>query len=411
MSAWTILIVDDEAQLRMNLRALLEDLGYNVQEASDGIEGLAQAQALKPDLVLLDIRMPGIDGFEVCIQLKAQPELQGTPVIFLSGMLDVQDKVKAFSAGGVDYITKPFHLDEVEARVRTHLALRDQHRQIERQNESLERTLKESQVLNRKLVEINERLKQSEEAKGRFLALMRNEMNNPLNSILGLGVELEQGQPSPLQCQSLGRMIAAEAAALDFQIRNIFWAAELEAGDMAPHPASVDVGSVIRDALDSLRYQAQEKGIQVQLHLEGLPTAYGMDPNMLWALVANLASNAIKFSAEGRPVQLRSAIREGCLNLEIEDQGEGFSAADQKRIFEPFRQLESGASRSHQGHGLGLSIVHALVELLNGRLQVQSQPGQGSTFALQLPEQEIHEASSTSNLAGNLFFFDATEEA
>jgi signal transduction histidine kinase len=407
----SILIIDDEPQVRMNLRALLEDLGYQVHDAQGGGEGLAACAATNPDLILLDVRMPDMDGFEVCTRLKTVEASSAIPVIFLSGALDVQDKVKAFQAGAVDYVTKPFHFEEVEARVRTQLDIVHSRRRLEEHNRILQFALLERETLNRKLVEMNERLRSSEALKGHFLSTMRNEVNNPLNAILALGEDLEHGSIPPERHRTIGGMIASEASNLDFEIRNVFWAADLEAGEFYPHVTRVDVPSVLRAVQDSLRYLVRRKAIALTLEASGPGiTEFGTDAEALRSIAANLLSNAIKFSPEGCPVQVRVRAGDSGLVLEVEDQGIGIRPEDQTLIFERFRQLESGSARLHQGQGLGLSVVRALVDLLEGSITLSSLPEKGSVFTCRLPRREPVDPAGTSSLDGNLFFFGKTEE-
>ena len=409
-AAEKILIIDDEPQMRMNLRALLEDIGYQVLEAGSGPEGLERAASARPDLILLDVRMPGMDGLEVCARLKADSDLRPIPVIFLSGVLEAQEKVRAFQAGGVDYVTKPFHFEEVEARVRTRLDLGKAQRRLEAQNRTLQSALAETETLNRKLIGMNERLRQSEALKSQFLATMRNEINNPLNAILALTMELEKGGIPPDRARMIGALVATEACGLDFQIRNIFCAAELEAGDASPHASTVDAGAVLQDAIDALSHQAEARAVQVNLAGAAAGADFCTDPGMLRAIAVNLLSNAIKFSPEGGAVQARLRRVGPALELEVEDAGRGIRAEDQALIFEPFRQLQGGPARAHQGQGLGLSVVQALVDLLGGQIAVASEPGRGARFTCAIPERQPQDPTRSSSAEGNTLYFGETEE-
>jgi len=406
----SILIIDDEELLRTHLRILLEELGYRVAEADNGREGLARCRDLRPDLVLLDVRMPEADGFEICGWLKADAALRDIPVIFLSGVMEAKDKVKAFQAGAVDYVTKPYHFQEVAARVRTHLALRHARRDLEDQNLALQGALEETRILNRKHIEMNERLRQSEALKSQFLATMRNEINNPLSAILGLGQELERGEVPAARAGMVGGMIAAEASGLDFQIRNIFCAADLESGAAEPAITLVDTGSVLRDVLDSLTYPCRDKGVTIQLDAAGAGRPFGTDAALLRALAANLVSNAVKFSRDGGAVQVLLRLDEDALVLEVKDGGVGFRPEAKAVIFERFRQLEAGAARLYQGQGLGLAVVKAVVDLLDGTIMAASEPGVGSVFTCRLPERTPQAQGDDSTLDGNVFFFGETEE-
>jgi len=407
----TILIIDDEELLRTHLRILLEELGYRVAEATNGRDGMATCQALKPDLVLLDVRMPGADGFEICARLKADEGCRAIPVMFLSGVMEAADKVKAFRAGAVDFVTKPYHFEEVAARVRTHLELNQARRALEAQNRTLQGALQETQILNRKHIEMNERLRQSEELKSHFLATMRNEINNPLNSILGLARELERAEVPPERAGLVGGMIAAEASGLDFQIRNIFCAADLESGAAEPSITLVDTASVLTDVLDSLAYTCRERAVTVQVEVpEGGGRPFGTDAALFRAVVANLVSNAVKFSPDGGAVQVGLRLAGDTLELVVQDRGVGFRPEARALLFERFRQLETGASRLHQGQGLGLAVVKAVTDLLDGTITASSEPGQGSVFTVRLPEGVPMAPGDDASLDGNMFFFGEAEE-
>ena len=406
----TILIIDDEPLLRMNLRALLEDLGYQVLEAEGGLAGLELCRIARPALVLLDVRMPGMDGFEVCTRIKADPALQAIPVIFLSGLLDTQDKVSAFRSGGVDYVTKPYHLEEVRARVQTHMELHQQRQRLQASNETLSAALRQTVELNRKLLEVNERLCRSEELKGHFLAMMRNEINNPLSAILALGLTLEDGQASGAQATQAGGLIASEASALDFQLKNIFCAAELEAGEAMPSILQLDPTAAVRQVMASFRYLARERAIDLRLEAPEAPDApFWMDADKFQLIVANLLANAIQHSPAGSPVRIRLALEQAQLRLVVEDSGSGIPFEDQALIFERFWQLKSGTSGNH-GQGLGLAVVKALVDLLGGDIAVSSQPGQGSQFSCSLPQWEPSEAGAMLTQDANVCFFGESEE-
>jgi signal transduction histidine kinase len=348
----------------------------------------------------------------MCARLKSAKATKDIPVIFLSAVRDAQDKVRAFQVGGADYITKPFNIEEVEARVRAQLDIINTRRSLDEQNQALEFALRERDALNRNLFEVNERLRRSEAIKGRFLAAMRNEVNNPLSVILALGAELERGVIPAARQRDTGATIAGEASALDFQVRNVFWAAELEAGAASPTITRVDVPSVLRAALDSLRYQARRKDIALNLEASGAGVSeFGTDAEALRTITANLVSNAITFGPAGRPVRIQAQAEDSALVLKVEDQGSGIRPESLDRIFERFGSLEPGPVRMHHGPGLGLSVVRALVDLLDGRLTVASEPERGSSFTCTLPRRAPEDSGGTWSLGGNLFFFGESEEA
>ena len=406
----TILVVDDEPMARVNLRAFLEDIGFAVIEADQGETGLEACIRDHPDLVLLDVSMPGKNGFQVCRELKAIPDLKETPVIFLSGLMETRDKLEAFAAGGVDYVNKPFRLEEVEARVRAHLELRRQRRELQESHQDLQKALDAARQANRKLLEVNERLRESEALKSHFIANVRNEINDPLASILGLADEIADPRLPAEQGRAMAGLIKREAFQLEFELRNIFCAAELESGEAFPSITKVDIGSVMQDTLEAFAGRALERGQTVTVHAAEDCSPFATDAAKLRIILSNLLANAIEFSPAGSSIELRATLRDGALVLEVEDQGCGLSEADRSVIFESFRQLESGHTRSHRGQGLGLSVVKALAELLEGQISVESQPGMGATFTCLLPPWSRPEDLDTSSLDGNLFIFDGPSE-
>ncbi len=405
-----ILVVEDEPVLRENLRAFLEGIGFEVIEAGQGEQALTICLSGHPDLVLLDINLPGKNGFEVCRSLKALPELRETPVIFLSGLMETSDKLEAFASGGVDYVSKPFQFREVEARVRAHLEIQRQRRQLEESHQDLQAALSDTRQVNKQLVSVNERLRQSEELKSHFIANMRNEINDPLGSILGLAGELcNPGLPVE-QSRIMASLIKKEACHLNFKLRNIFCAAELEAGEATPFITKVDVASVLRDVAEDFACAVKEKQQTFTVHVTEEIGTFATDAGKLRIILANLLANAIEFSPAGSRIELRALLQDGALALEVEDHGEGLSEMDRSLIFERFRQLETGLTRAHKGQGLGLAVVKALADLLHGQISVDSEPGRGSKFVCCLPPWPQAEDLDTSSLDGNLFIFDEPRE-
>ncbi|OGR28618.1 MAG: hypothetical protein A2X83_05585 [Desulfuromonadales bacterium GWD2_54_10] len=268
-------------------------------------------------------------------------------------------------------------------------------------------------VVNRKLLEMNSKLQQSESLKSNFLSNIRNEINNPLNSIIGLGGQLVALAQSAEDVSPLASMICSEAIKLDFQLRNIFMAAELEAGDLDPHIVSVNITAVVNDVMDSFCHCAARKSVSIVLESPQTDAQimFATDAEKLQTIVSNLLANAVEFSHPGGIVNISLKIDEkGQLVVTVRDCGLGIAEEDQKRIFDRFIQAEMGATRSHPGHGLGLSIARALADLLQGTISVHSIPGKGALFTVALPPVEIAGDESMSADCGNLFVFDDVSE-
>lgn len=279
--------------------------------------------------------------------------------------------------------------------------------------EQSRKSLHDLSVVNRKLVEMNRKLEESEALKSNFLSNIRNEINNPLNAIIGLAEQLAVIVKKP-EVSELVTMLFSEAFNLDFQLRNIFVAAELEAGESEPSIEQVAVASVVQGVLDNFSPQAGSKGIT----LRAMPTVddvdgqlfFPTDAQMLQVVVANLVANAIEFSPAGSEVIVQHTCAGDGLHLQVQDQGVGIAEADLKRIFDRFVQLDSGSTRAHRGHGLGLSVVRSLLDMLQGEIQVTSSPGKGSLFTVLIPPAAFDGDAVTFAEGGNLFLFDQMEE-
>jgi signal transduction histidine kinase len=267
------------------------------------------------------------------------------------------------------------------------------------------RALNDLRALTDKLEAANRKLQESEALKGHFLSNIRNEINNPLAAILGLAAQFT-GEVGGEQGALIARLIYAEAYALDFQLENIFVAAELEAGEAAPSLALADAAAIAAEVAGQMALQAEAKRISLRCGgLEILPLV--TDPRMLLLMLRNLLANAIEFSPEGGVVTIEMQKGEGELRIAVRDAGSGIEAADQEAVFDRFRQLDAGSTKSHRGHGLGLSITRALAELLGGHVLLESAAGVGSTFTLVLPE--VAAAVETLAPAENFVLFGQTE--
>lgn len=270
------------------------------------------------------------------------------------------------------------------------------------------RALFDLRMTTRRLEEVNRRLVESEALKADFLSNVRNEVNNPLAAILAISREMVAGiARGEAECGALAAAIQREAFALDFQLRNIFVAAEIEAGEAMPMPVEIDLRALVEETVASFQPLAAGHGVELRTAWEGDGgRRFTTDPAMLQLVLANLLSNAVKFGA-GKPVRLLVSLDPGRLRLRIEDQGIGIAAADHAAIFERFRQLDAGRTKGYAGHGLGLSVVKAVLELLGGSIAHESVPGAGTRFTVEIPEAAAQGGDGVFADAGNEYFFDA----
>jgi two-component system, sensor histidine kinase and response regulator len=349
----SILIVDDTPTNLRLLAKILVEANYLVRPARDGKSALASANSAPPDLILLDIMMPVMDGYEVCQKLKANEITANIPVIFISALDNVSDKVKAFSVGGVDYIPKPFQAKEVLARVNTHLTIR-----------------KLQQKLNDQIAELDA-----------FAHTVAHDLKNPLSLIVGFSDYLvaankrmsdEEREINLLKVQKAGNKAAniIDELLLLSSVRkqNI---------DLAP----LNMNDILFAAQDRLTYMIDEYNAEISTPTEW-PTALGYAPwvEEIWV---NYLSNGMKYG--GKPPKLElggEMLADGRVRFWIKDNGPGISPQDQVRLFTEFVRI--GQMRV-QGHGLGLSIVQRISQKLNGEVGVTSTLGEGSEFYLILP--------------------------
>jgi light-regulated signal transduction histidine kinase (bacteriophytochrome) len=364
-----ILIVDDTP---INLRVLakiLSDRGYKVRKALNGQIALTACQNLLPDVILLDIMMPDMDGYEVCQRLKSDPKTQDIPVIFISALEDEWDKVKAFKSGGSDYITKPFQIEEVLARVKHHLTLQKLQYQLKVQNAEL-------QALNAQLVQSHRELEQ-------FAYMASHDLQSPLQVIIGnadlLTWKYEQ-QLGPDGDRYLTNIVEASGRMTQL-IQDLLTYSKLDIPTSTFE--SIDSNFVLEEALANLSGEISKSGAVIT-HSH-LPTVSGNEMQLM-QLFQNMMANAIKF----RLPNVSPKIEISChLNhpeewqFEIRDNGIGIDPDQGDRIFEAFHRLHS--YDEYPGTGIGLTLCKKIVEHHGGRLWFDSTQGQGTSFYFTLP--------------------------
>jgi len=361
-----ILVVDDVAANLDLLCGILREQGHKVRAVPGGEQALTAATLLPPDLILLDIDMPGMDGFEVCRKLKDDPALRGIPVIFVTAMTDVRDKVRGFSLGAVDYITKPFQFEEVTARVSLHLELVRQRRRLQ---ESLDRQ-RELELLRDSLVH-----------------MLVHDLRAPL-TLLSMSLELFGDDPaaSPATGNHDELEIASNAVKrMILMVNSVLDVHQLEADKMQVRIARCDPAALVREVLDSVRPMAGDRSLTLQ---EG-PGALlaDMDRELIFRTLSNLVVNALKFTPEtGGRIIVDVARVEGGVRLSVTDNGPGIPAEHHARIFEKFGQVANASSRKFFSTGLGLPFCRLAVQAHGGSIGVQSGTGRGSTFWFILPD-------------------------
>ena len=390
-----ILLVDDNPINLQVLGSLLEG-AYTTAVAEHGKETLQFVKKMVPDVILLDVMMPGMSGFEVCERLKAAPETRDVPVIFLTARTEPEDVVKGFESGGVDYVAKPFRPEELLARVKTHVMLRQSQRRVVEQNVCLQHEITERKRAEEELrkaqetaLEAQHAAEAANHAKSAFLAGMSHELRTPLNGILGYAQIFKRDASLTTDQHVRVETIERSGQHLLTLITDILDMAKVEAGKVELVPEDADLRILLHDVGALIRIRAERKGVTFQeAFANDLPRAVHVDAHRMRQILLNLLGNAVKFTERGS-VTLRVEMHgRASLRFKISDTGIGIAPEDVEHIFEPFRQTGTQTYRM-QGTGLGLAITRNLVELMGGALTVHSRLGQGSTFQFDLALPEV----------------------
>ncbi|MDB9314161.1 hybrid sensor histidine kinase/response regulator [Spirulina sp. CS-785/01] len=401
-----ILVIDDHQDNLDLLTRILHKQGYRVRQLLDGRESFDTIQDSPPDLILLDIRMPKIDGYELCRRLKASSETQEIPVIFMSGLIEIQDKILGFEVGGVDYITKPFQYQEVLARVETHLQLRNTQKELQILNQELEqrvqRRTQQLQTANRKQQELldlleakNQVLQETDRLKDEFIQTVSHELRTPLNSLTGfLQLALDGMCRSREEEQEFLQEANESATHLLGLVNEILTVAKMKAGQMSLQLEIIDLQDSLKSALTSLETQYKAKPLDIQLNFTADVLSVAADSSKLLQVFQKVIENAIKFTPQGKITitTTQDVDWETCRAIAqviIEDTGIGIDPKQQKNLFRPFVMLDGSTSRQHNGLGLGLVIAQQLLSLMGGTIKLES-PGehQGTTVTIRLPIEE-----------------------
>ena len=346
--AANILIVDDTPANLLLLVRMLTERGYHARPVLSGKLALEAARAEPPDLILLDITMPEMNGYEVCERLKADAALKEIPVIFISALNETVDKVKAFRVGAVDYVTKPFQFDEVYARVQTHLQLR----RLEKLRDDLTH-------------------------------MVIHDLTSPLSVIFYCldMMKYDEAENLSASTEKFVALARHSAEELNNMIRSILDVNKMGAGEMKLRHEPCELDSLIRGVLATPQPLPENRTVTFDIPEASLTVA--ADFGLIRRVLQNLLSNALRYTPAGGNVRIVVAPSSSEIRITIADAGPGIAPENHQRIFEKFGQVEDQNHRL--GTGLGLTFCKLAVEAHGGRIGVESEVGQGCTFWFALP--------------------------
>jgi len=372
---YKILIVDDIPKNIQILGNILSKENYQIAYAQSGEQALSITHHQKFDLILLDIMMPEMDGFEVCKTLKENPETSNTPVIFLTAKADMNSIVKGFAIGGQDYITKPFNASELLARTETHIQLHEQRIALAEMNEKLEEKVKERTL---QLEKAYERLNQLEKAKTDFLDIISHELRTPLNGIVGLTTLLNLTELSDEQ-QEYIHYLEDVANRLTRFSETALLITNLRTNRSQPDFLPTQVKYIMESALRQFEENNGGKYKSVQLEMEEGDIQLAANTTLIKKSLEMLMDNACKYGGEDVDIRLSTSSDENQIVLSCADNGPGFSEDSQKRLFELF---STGDVLHQEGTGLSLAAIKLIMDYHNGNIEVNNKEEGGALVQL-----------------------------
>lgn len=387
----SILIVDDTIYNIQLLSLMLIRQGYKVYQATSGLEALDKVNEQLPDIILLDIRMPDINGYEVCTRLKSNPITKDIPIIFISSIEEPSEKVEAFSVGGVDYISKPFQLIEVLARIETHLRLCSLQKKLQEQNEQLQLS---AEVLSRSLKHERE----LSQMKTDFISVVSHEFRTPLTTIQSASELLEYYEWTKEEKVEQLHQIQSEVKHMTALMEDVLFLSRSNTNKAKLNLTKFDLLSFISQLLRQMqRTFAQEYTLNSSIYISSsntsienlhfqndLPTLIvKMDEKLLRQILTNLLTNAIKYSPQNKIVDFQLTVEQDQVVFVISDHGIGIPDEDLEHLFGAFHRGKNVGILP--GTGLGLSIVKNCIDIHDGSISVESQLDIGTKFTVVLP--------------------------
>ena len=382
-----ILIVDDNPNNLKVLYTYLKNAGFEVLVAEDGKSGIEAVQHSQPEVILLDVMMPGMDGFEVCRRLKSNSRTKEIPVIFLTALSETVNKIMGFDVGGVDYITQPIENEEVVARVKTHLTMRRMRLALQQQNENLKAEIERRKEVETKLQSSNDSLEEtvadrtaelssSNQDLEQFAYIASHDLRQPLRKIRMCTEYLSEDYAHCFdeEAESYMGYITRSIDRMYLLIDDLLTYSRI--GKQEETYVSIELDNVVKDCIEDLSLTIEEK--QATINCNDLPTIIGNLSEMR-QLFQNLIANALKFTGDRPPViNVSAAFQDKFYLFKVEDNGIGIEPQYTNKIFQMFQRLHT--TSEYEGTGIGLAICQKIVTRYGGEIWVESELGKGSVF-------------------------------
>jgi signal transduction histidine kinase len=360
----TILVVDDNP---VNLQLLFEYLGregFRVLVCEDGESAVVQARETLPDIILMDVLLPGISGYDSCRAIHAQPETADIPIIFLTALSRTSDKIEGFTAGGVDYLIKPLQFEEVLARVTTHLSLRSMRQRLEQQNQELERRDRRREQL---------------------FGILAHDLRSPVAACVS-AVRLLRGSPDEALRSEAEATLESRLSRLDRQLSDLLAWGELQISGGTTRRSWFDLAVVLQDVIDEFKGRLDEKGVTATVDSASSLAVY-QDETAIRTILSNFVANAVKFTPSGGTIALRCADTDESVTVEVSDTGVGIPADRLSRLLDRGERVQTEGTGGEKGTGLGILLSLEIAELIDGSITAESESGTGTTFSLTFPSQ------------------------
>lgn len=361
-----IACIDDEAMNLELMKFTIKQIDCDVLPIQDSGEALSILQKNIPDVILLDVKMPVMDGFELCTLIKTKRALKNIPVIFITGMGKTEDKVKGFELGGVDYVTKPFNKHELLARIKTHLSLSEAKKKLTQQAADL----KKDNVL-----------------KDRLFSIIGHDLRSPLSAIKMQLDFILRGIIDPKADNFIPKTVHNLNATTDEAFNlldNLLGWAKSESGSLSIIKEDVNLLTLVEQCARLQKLALETKQITFQITVPENAVVHA-DMNMLKTVLRNLLSNAIKFTPVGGTIAIAAALENGFWNVSVTDSGVGISKEDLPKVLNTEEHFSKEGTEQEAGTGLGLILCQDFVLKNNGKLWVESTLGKGSSFTFSVP--------------------------